>query len=173
MASGNTLLVLTAANGVPPATLSAQLTSLAGAATPAETVLLFNFDDTTVEYIDFECVLPSNYSGGGLTLVIRWHSASATSGGVVWGAAIRRDVDDGEDWDTTAHSYDFNDSGTATAPSAVGESSYDNIAFTDGADMDSLAAGEGFVLRIRRTTGAGGDNMAGDARLRSIEIRET
>lgn len=174
MASGATLLVLPASAGSPPGSTAAQLTTLTGGASPTEQILLANFDSSSVEYWDFSgLVLPRAYAGGGLTLTIRWIAASATSGGVVWGAAIRRDVDDGEDWDTTGHSYDFNDSGTATAPSAVGETSYDNITFTSGADMDSLAAGEGFNLRIRRTVGAGGDDMSGDARLWTIEIRET
>lgn len=174
MSSGDTLLIVSAASGVPPASSFAELTLLAGGATPSENLVLANFDSGSVEYLDFpNLVLPAAYAGGGLTMTLRWIAASATTGGVVWGAAIRRDVDDGEDWDTTAHSYDFNDSGTATAPSAVGETSYDNITFTSGADMDSLAAGEGFNLRIRRTVGAGGDDMSGDARLWTVTIKET
>lgn len=174
MASGNTLLFVTAANGIPPnATTAAQLTTLTGGATPGEQVLLWNFDDATIEYVDFDLVLPSNYAGGGLTLVLCWGAASATSGNVIWGAAIRRNNDDAEDWDSTAHSYDFNDTSGVAAPSAVGEVSYDNITFTSGSDMDSLATGENFFLRIRRNASSGSDTMSGDARLRSIEIRET
>lgn len=174
MASGNTLLILSAASATPPASTGAELTLLAGGATPSENIILANFDATTVEYLDWpNLVLPAHYSGGGLTVTVRWIAASATTGGVVWGAAIRRDPDDAEDWDTTAHSYDFNDSGTCTAPSAVGETSYDDITFTSGADMDSLAASEGFCLRLRRTTGAAGDDMTGDARLWTVVIKET
>lgn len=173
MASGNTLLIVTAANGIPPASTAAQLGTITGGATPAEQVQVWDFDSGTIEYVDFDLVLPSNYSGGGLTLVLCWAAASATSSNVIWGAAIRRNNDDAEDWDSTAHSYDFNDTSGVTAPSAVGEFSYDNITFTSGADMDSLAAGENFFLRIRRNASSGSDTMSGDARLRSIEIRET
>lgn len=173
MASGDTLLILEAANAKLPGSSAAQFTSISGGATPSERDVLLNFDSASVEYADWKGVLPRHYAGGGLTLTLTWLASSATTGGVVWGAAIRRMNDDAEDFDSTAHSYDFNDSGTCTAPSAVGENSYDNITFTSGADMDSLAAGEVFYLRIRRTVSAGGDTMAGDARLSTIEIRET
>lgn len=174
MASGNTLIVVGVASGSPPGSSSAELTSLTGGASPTETILLANFDSGTVEYWDFpDLVLPAAYAGGGLTLTLRWIAASATSGNVIWGAAIRRDPDDAEDWDSTAHSYDFNASSAVAAPSAVGETSYDTITFTDGADMDSLAAGEGFCLRIRRDASNGSDTMSGDARLWTVTIKET
>jgi hypothetical protein len=174
MASGNTLLTLSARSCSLPATSYAELTSLTGGATPGERIILANFDDTTDEYIDLpDLVMPRAYAGGGLTLTIRWMAASATTGNVIWGAAFRRDQDDAEDWDTTAHSYDFNASSGVAAPSAVGETSYDTITFADGADMDSVAAGEGFCLRIRRDADNGSDTMTGDARFWTIEIKET
>jgi len=57
--------------------------------------------------------------------------------------------------------------------SATGEPAYDTIAFTNGAQMDSLAAGESFRLRIYRDANNGDDDMAGDAQLLRIEIQET
>ncbi len=46
-----------------------------------------------------------------------------------------------------------------------------NVAFTDGADMDSLAVGEGY--RVKVTRDAVSDTAAGDAELRFVEIKET
>ena len=156
-----------------PATLFAQFDTRAGGSTPVETIVLLDFDTTTQEYADFLLELPANYSGGGLTITIKWLADTATSGEVVWGAAIRRVADDAEDVDT-AHTYDYNTIGAgATAPSASGEFGYDDITFTDGADMDSLAAGESAILRITRDTADGDDDMAGDACLVSVTVKET
>lgn len=142
----------------------------AGGSTPAEAFPVYDFDAGTVEYLDFIAVL-SGYGGGGLTVSIKWAASSATSGNVVWQAAIRRIQDDAEDIDT-AHTYDFN-SVTAGAPTASGELSYDDITFTSGADMDSLANGEQFILRLSRNASSGSDTMAGDAEFVSVIIKET
>lgn len=174
MASGNTLLILDAANARLPGSSAAQFVSLSGGATPSERDVLLAFDDTNIEYADWKCALPRHYAGGGLTITLTWSAASATTNAVVWGAAIRRMNDDAEDFDSTAHSYQFNDSSAATAPSAVGENSYDNITFVDsGSDMDDVVAGEVFWLRVRRNASSGSDTMSGDAYLGTIEIRET
>lgn len=171
MASGNTLLVFTARDGVPSATSGAAHGILAGAASPAEGVPYLAFDSATAEYADFQGVLPRNYAGGGLTLTLYWASG-VTTNDTVWNAAFRRVQDDAEDIDTTAHSYDYN-AVTATTASAAGEVDYATITFTDGADMDSLAVGELFVLRIKRDATNGSDTMSGDAYLIAIEVKET
>lgn len=171
MASGNTLLVFTARDGVPSATSGAAHGILAGAASPAEGVPYLAFDSATAEYADFQGVLPRNYASGGLTLTLHWASG-VTTNNTVWNAAFRRVQDDAEDLDTTAHSYDYN-AVTATTASAAGEVDYATVTFTDGADMDSLAVGELFVLRIKRDATNGSDTMSGDAYLIAIEVKET
>jgi len=171
MASGNTLLVFTARDGVPTATSGAVHAILAGAASPAEGIPYLSFDSAADESADFVGVLPRHYAGGGLTLTLHWASG-ATTGATVWNAAFRRIADDAEDINTTAHSYDYN-AVTATTATAAGEVDYAAITFTDGADMDSLAVGELFVLRIKRDADNGSDDMTGDAYLIAIEIKET
>lgn len=156
---------------VPPATTYATPDARAGGSTPAESFPVWDFDDSTAEHLDLYGVLANNYSGGGLTVRIYWSATSATSNACVWNAAFRRINDDAEDVDTS-HSYDYN-AVTATTASASGEVDYAEITFTSGADMDSLAAGEQFVLRIRRDATNGSDNMTGDAELHAVVIRET
>jgi len=39
--------------------------------------------------------------------------------------------------------------------------------------MDSLAAGESFVLRVRRKADDAADNMTGDAELHAVMVTET
>jgi hypothetical protein len=171
MASGQTLVIFTARDGVPTATSGAVHGVLAGASSPAEGVPYLAYDSASDESCDFQGVLPRSYAGGGLTLYLHWAS-TATTGAVVWNAAFRRIADDAEDINTTAHTYDYN-AVTATTASPAGELDYASITFTDGADMDSLAVGESFVLRITRDANNGSDDMSGDAYLVAIEIKET
>lgn len=143
-----------------------------GGSTPAENVAIHDFDGAAIEYRDYLCVLVG-YASGGLTVKWKWSAKSATSGTVVWGAAIRRIADDAEDIDAS-HTYDFNNASAATVPSASGELSYDSVAFTDGADMDSLADGEVFILRMRRDPTNGSDDVTTDVQLWGCpEIYET
>ena len=172
MASGNTLFVLFPQDSVPPAATFATLDTMVGTSTPAEAIPVLDFDDTTAEFIDFYCLMPRAYAGGGLTITIIW-SGAANTNAVVWAAALRRVQDDAEDLDTTAQTYDYNSASAATAPSAVGEVSYDAITFTDGADMDSVAVGEYFILRVKRLPADAGDTMVGDASIHAVEVKET
>lgn len=171
MASGNSLCVFGAMDGVPPASSYATQDRIAGGASPNESIPVLDFDAAADEFTDFYGFLPAHYSGGGLTVTLVWSASSATSNNVVWGAAVRRVVDDAEDLDTS-HTYDYNFV-TAPAASAQGEVSYDNITFTSGADMDSLTAGEMFVLRVIRDADHASDTMAGDAELHFVHVKET
>jgi len=164
MASGDTLLVFTPQCNQPPATIYATFVN-------RNVHLLLAFDDATDEYAYFPGVLPRNYANGGTTVTIIWLAASATEGEVVWAVAWERHQDDVTDLD--ADSFAADQTVTATCASATGEPAYDTIAFTNGAQMDSLAAGESFRLRIYRDANNGDDDMAGDAQLLRIEIQET
>ncbi len=164
MASGDTLLVFTALSGQPPASNYATLDT-------RNTHLILDFDATTDETIYFGGVLPRNYGGNGVTVRICWMASTATSNDCVWAADWEAHPDDTFDLD--GDGFAGPQTVTATAPSASGEVSYDDIAFTDGAQMDSLAAGESFRLKVYRDADNGSDNMAGDAELLRVEVRET
>jgi hypothetical protein len=144
---------------------------IAGTSSPAETFPVLAFDTTTVEYADFHITLPAAYSGGGLTLTLLY-SAGTTTGGVAFEAAFRR-LDTAEDIDTTVFTYDYNTATDATLPTTIGFTKTLNITFTNGADMDSLAAGESAVLRIRRATGNATDTASTDVYLHRVRINET
>lgn len=172
MASGNSLLYFGPQHGIPPATSYAQQDAIAGTSTPAESIPVLAFDSAASEHIDFRGKLPQHYAGGGLTLVL-CYSAGTTTGGVRWEAGFRAFEDDAEDLDTTAHTYDTNGVSDTTLPSAVGEVNYVNITFTDGADMDSVGAGDEFILRVYRDHDHADDTAASDLFLHGCEIRET
>ena len=173
MATTDTLIVVTPLHNVAPATLGATLDILVGTSTPVESVPVLDFDDIVVEYADFYLFMPRHYGAAtGITLTIVWSAAEAAADVVAWEAALRRVADDAEDLDTTAHTYVYNSSGDVTAPSVIGEVAYDTITFTAGADMDSVVAGDYFVLRVKRVA-PGGTDVTGDASIHAIEIQDT
>lgn len=131
---------------------------------------VLDFDDATDESAVFSAFL-KGYNGGGLTVKIIWAATSATTGNVVWNAEIERIQDDVTDIDSD--SFAAANAVTATTASASGETSYDSITFTDGADMDSLADGEAFRIRITRDANNVSDTMTGDAELWGVCIVET
>src|SRR3990172_3130730 len=127
MASGDVLARWAAADGVPPT------------ATFAYTIrrnkdLVAVFDAGTDWFLNFFDML-RGYNGGGVTLRIAWTSDTATTNNVVWAAAFEARADDAQDLD--ADSFAAVQSVTAAAPSVAGEVVYDEIAFTNGAQMDS------------------------------------
>lgn len=168
MASGDPVVIFLEAS--PLGETGATPDILDGGSTPPEKVKVWDFDAGAIEYLDFKVQLVG-YSGGGLTFRIKWSADTAITNETEWEIGIRAFPDDAEDLDS-AHTYLFN-AVTATAPSALNEVSYDDITFTDGADMDNWAEGEIAILRFRRNATSGNDDMAGDAGLWSITGEET
>lgn len=111
------------------------------------------------------------YTNGGITIQIKWSSVDQTTGNVKWNAAFRRVADDAEDLDV-AQTYDFN-TVTATTTNVAGEVDYTTITFTNGADMDSVVAGDMFIVRLQREGANAADTMTNDAQLHYIVIQET
>jgi hypothetical protein len=149
-----------------PATLGAPITSLAGASTPAESIPYFIYADAAAAYREFYCRL-IGYNGGGLTFkfeVLRTTAAAASA--YVFQAAIRR-INTGTEDLGASHSYDYN-TVTITVPAgppAAGIPMAGTITFTDGADMDSLADGEAFILRLLRDPAHASDDAGDTARV--------
>lgn len=170
MASGDP--VIEVLQVLPPGSSYATEDIRVGGSSPPESIAVYDFDSATIEYIDLLCELSEDYDGGGITLTLKW-SATSASGVTRWGAAFRQIADDAEDIDAS-HTYDFNDA-DCTAATVSGEVDYATITFTDGADMDSVDAGELFILRLRRNASHANDNMTGDAELwiGSLKGKET
>lgn len=132
---------------------------------------VLDFNASADESAIFGAVLSPEYNGGGLTIEIYWMATSATSGDVKWNAEIESHTDDADDLDSD--SFASAQTTTTTTASASGEVKKTTITFTDGAQMDSLAAGESFRLRITRDADHGDDTMSGDAELLRCVFRET
>jgi len=164
MASGDTLVVFTPLHNQPPSSNAATIDL-------RNQHPILDYDDTTDEDGMFGSVLPRNYDGGGVTCLIIWMASTAVANEVVWDIAWERHQDDAFDLD--ADGFAAVQSVTATCANVSGEPAYDTIAFTDGAQMDSVAAGESFRLKLTRDANNANDDMVGDAEMLRIEIRET
>jgi hypothetical protein len=132
---------------------------------------VLDFDAGSDESAIFAGVLPTTYAGGGLTVDIYWAASSATSGAVKWNAEIERI--DASSLDIDADSFASAQTATTTAAGTSGQVVKTSITFTDGAQMDSLAAGEAFRLRITRDANDAADTMTGDAEVLRVVVRET
>lgn len=163
MASGETLLVYTAPMAEKP-------TSNFSTPDKRNAQWVEDFDAATAETLYVRGVLPRNYGGGGITVRLGWMATSATSGVCRWAAAFERH-DTATDRD--ADSFGTENAADATAAGTSGYTVYTDIAFTNGAQIDNLAVGEGFRLRVKRDAAHANDTMTGDAELASIELRET
>lgn len=164
MASGQTLLVFSAQSGVPHLTTPPQLDTRNGH-------VVWDFDAAINEILDFESVLPRNYNGAGLTVALIWSATTATTGAARWLVSFERHQADVTDID--ADSFAAAQAVNATTAAINGARSYDEVPFTDGAQIDGLAAGESFRMRVVRDATNVADTMVGDAELARIEIRET
>lgn len=129
-----------------------------------------DFDTGTDETAYWHFFLPEDYAGGGLTVTIEYAASTATTGTIQWSAQIERigaallDLD-GDSFAAAQVSS------AKTVPGTAGQADTNTIAFTNGAQMDSLAAGE--FCRIAIFRDVSGDSAAGDAELYGVKITET
>ena len=165
MASGDTLLTFHPYNNEPPASNYAtiDLRNL-------HPVLDFIHSGTSESAV-FSAVMPRNYAGTtGLTGYIHYSMTSAATGTVDWDMAFERIGDQQQDVDSDDFAAVQSVDGT-DVPGVSGLVDIVNIAFTDGAQMDSVAVGE--LFRIKVTRDGINDDALGDAELHAVEIKET
>jgi len=135
--------------------------------------LQLRFDASTDEFADFTGFMPENYGAGGLTATLCWSAgpSGATSGNVVWNLAFERLQDEVDNFDSD--SIASVQAVTSAAPSTAGLIQYATISFTNGAQMDSVAAGEMFRMRLSRDADNASDTMTGDAYFAFVNLKET
>lgn len=164
MASGDTLLTFFPQDNEPPSSNPA--TNDLRNAHP-----VLDFDASTNEDAIFSAIMPQHYAATtGVTVYIHYSMTTATSGDIDWDVAFERIGDQQQDVDSDSFAA-ANSVDNTTVPGTSGLVDIVNVAFTDGADMDSVASGE--LFRIKVTRDAASDTAAGDAELHAVEIRET
>ena len=153
-----TLASFTPDNNQPPATAFATLDT-------RNSIAVLDFDDTTDESAIFVSVCPQGANlASGLSITLIWTASTATSGACVWDASIERMTTD-----IDTDSFDTAASVTATTNATSGVPNYSTITLTT---IDSLAAGDGFRLKINRDANNGSDTMTGDAELIAVEVQQ-
>lgn len=130
---------------------------------------VLDFDGATNQNAVFSSVLPQNYSGGGVTVYLHY-AVDGVAGDIDWDVAFERIGDQQSDIDGDSFAAVQSVDGTSV-PGTSGLVDIVAITFTDGAQMDSVAAGESF--RIKVTRDAANDTNTDDAQLLKVEIRET
>jgi len=167
MASGENLITFMAWDAT-PITFSTQIARFkwVESTTSYERHLSIEGDDVEYSQASFHGVMPEHYSGGGVTCTIMF-THTITGGTVTFNLAFRT-LTSGETLDA-AHTFAYN-AVAAGVPSAIGEVGYDDITFTDGADMDNVAAGDAFDMRWWRDPTTGG---IGHSHVLAIVIKET
>jgi len=153
MASGDTLLIFGSQSNVPTATNYATIDF-------RNQHPVLDFDASTNEDAVFGSVLPRNYAGSGLTVYIHYAMSSATTGDIDWDVSFERIGDQQQDLDSDGFASAISIDNT-TVPGTSGLVDIVNVAFTDGAQMASIAVGEAFRVKITRD--AASDTATGDA----------
>lgn len=163
---GNTLMAWFSKDGEPPSSNYATIDT-------RNQIPVLDFNDSTDESIEFSGIMPRSYSGNGVTLILGWMATdtTVTPHNCIWQAAFKSVTSDTDDLDSKA--FAAANSVTDAEASASGEVVYAEITFTDGADMDSVAAGEYFRLKVNRDADNGSDNLTDDSELVSVEMRDT
>ena len=163
MASGNTLFTFHPMDSESPTSNYPTLDA-------RNAIAVLDFDASTAETVYFRGVVPSHYSGGGLTLDVYWMATSATTGDVKWEAAWEENDPNNNDLDADAFGTASNV--TTTTNGTSGKVTKSTITITH-ANMGSPAAGDPFRLRLKRLAADGGDTMTGDAEFLVAHGKET
>ncbi len=152
-----TYATFTATDNQPTATAFATLDT-------RNSIAVLDFDDAATESAVFVGILPEAASlGSGLIVSLRWMATTATSGDVRWSVAWEKSTTD-----LDSDSFDTATAATVTTNGTSGIVTVTNITCTN---IDSLAAGDLFRLRVQRLGADGADSMTGDAELVAVEIR--
>lgn len=163
MASGNSLVIWNAFHHEP-------LAASAGTLDTRNIHPVIDLDATTAERACFSSIMPRHYAGGGVTVYHHIAMSSATSGCVDLAGAFERISACAQDIDTDGFAP-CNALDDFEVPNTSGYIEAASFAFTDGAQMDSIAVGEGFRYKITRIGAT--DGAAGDMEIRFVEIKET
>lgn len=139
----------------PPTSLAATHDRRLDGSTPATVKELLDFDGATQEYMDFPMRALADYAGGGIVVKFPFTATSGTSGNVRWGVALRRLT--GEDYDP-AHTYSFTYEDIAVS-ATNGLPVEAEIEVSNGANMDSVVAGDPFILRVTRESSHANDTL--------------
>ena len=121
----------------------------------------------------FPAILPSNYDGGGITGTLKLMATSAITGDMSFKGFFKSLTPGVDDIDVKNFASPQGNA-AIDAPTTSGHHVDADITFTNGAQIDNLLKGEKYHLLIMRDGQDGvNDDMAGDAELLGVELKET
>jgi len=163
MASTDTLAVFTPLSNEPPASAFMTLDT-------RNAHVVLDADGATDEECVFRGIMPDNYAGGGVTVKIHVMATSATTGTGRFQTAF----EDMSAQDADADGFASFNSGSYTPSGTSGIETIVSINHANGAEMDSVIAGDEFRLKIRRDADgtSGTDDITTDLEIKSVEIVE-
>lgn len=152
-----TKLALRPAVFEPAATNGAQWKTVDGTNFP---VSGWAFDAATAETI-FTILPILNYGSGNITFRIYWYADTATANDTVWGVSLGAITGNVDTQDIETKSLASENTATDSHLGTTGQ----RLHFVDVtvSNLDSVAADDLIVLRLRRVAADAGDTMAGDA----------
>lgn len=130
----------------------------------ADTVPYLTFDGTTDEMMAWAFRMPSNYASG---LIVKWQFSmlSATTGVVAIRSEVAATASGGN---PSTNLYDTLEKSTdTTVPGAAGNMAEISFSLTN---VDSLAAGSYFAIRLGRENGTTGTNATGDMQVWAVSL---
>ena len=131
--------------------------------------IVLDFDATTNESICFDSIMPTQYRGGNISVIIHYAMTTATSGDIDW--SVKFDRVAANDLDIDSESYGSSQTLVdSTVPTTSGQVGLATIPVASGSPMDNIVAGD--LYRMCITRGASADQATGDAELIAVEIRE-
>jgi hypothetical protein len=119
-----------------------------------------DFDASTQQYAQFECVMPSNYSGGPVKARFYW-LADSGSGDVVWSFGVASIID-GDNLDV--------DNFTASVTDTLQSSKLCITNLTAAVVTGVSSASKLVLFQVSRVAADSGDTLAVNARLRGVEV---
>jgi len=118
------------------------------------------FDDAAEETCFFK-IKASDYGAGNLTLVIDWYADTASSGDVIFGAAIAAITPNTDTTDIETKAFAAASTVTDSHPGTTGQRLLTcSITISN---LDSIASDDDVWIKFYRDADAGGDTMTGDA----------
>ena len=124
--------------------------------------------DAATEESAFWKFVASNYGSGNLTLTVHWYADTASTGDIIWGAAIAVITPNTDSQDVETDAFATAQTATDTHIGTVGQRVH-SIAVTIS-NLDSLAADDLVFLKVYRDADAAGDTMTGDAFLIGLTL---
>jgi hypothetical protein len=124
--------------------------------------------DAATEEAAFYKFAAISYGSGNLTLSFHWYADTASSGDVIWGAAIAAVTPNTDSGDVETKALATAQTVTDTHLGTTGQRLH-TIDLTIS-NLDSLAANDLVWMRVYRDADAAGDTMAGDALLTALVL---